>query len=986
MNGHHSIAKIITNISLLGIILIPGNSIAGTSLPATKQTVYLSGTDSQHPKNWDFFCSSGRKSGYWTTLSVPSNWEFQGFGNYDYGRDYRTYGEKFRFARETGYYRHRFQVPESWKNKKVFLVFEGVMTDTQVKINGQSAGPVHQGAFYQFRYPVSQFLHTGSNLLEVTVHKFSANQSVNRAERYADFWIFGGIYRPVYLEIVPENYIDRVAVDAKADGQFRMQVFPEGVSQKETVSAKIQDPDGKTIQSFSHNIHPGDSVITMQTRIFQPSTWTSENPVRYTVTVTLTNQQKTVYRLSRKFGFRTIGIRRGDGIYINGVQVKMKGINRHSFWPETGRCITPEIDLNDAKLIKSMNMNAVRCSHYPPNQSFLEDCDSLGLYVLDELTGWQNAYDTQVGQKLVREMVIRDGNHPSVIFWCNGNEGGTNPELDKDFGIYDPSNRPVIHPHHKPGHEYNGIDCNHYENYYSSQKILQGKNIYMPTEYLHSQDDGGGGAGLDDFWNLFWHSKRSGGGFIWSFADEGIVRTDLNGLIDVNRLNAPDGVLGPHREKEGSYYTIRQIYCPVRIGLSQLPDTFNGRIPMENRYFFTNLKQVHFKWELVDFSLPQDREPSRTILGQGQIQGPDIAPGKQGNLQLHLPAHYKNADALYLHAFNVHGRELFCWSWRILPLKEMSDKLVKKTLTPPEEQQLRQLQSKGTEADNILPIKSQAGTKSFSSKVKVTEKDTLISLKASGITVTFNKNNGTISQLKNDFGLSLPFNNGPLLVSGKATLKSISHQQLPGACQLTMHYSGDLKAVVWTMYDSGWLQMDYNYQVKEPQYFTGITFSFPESDIIGVKWLGRGPMTVWKNRLKGGRLDTYQRYYNNELPGDNSWQYPPFKGYYKDVSWMEFNSVYGKFTMVTRDPDLFVRLFNFYGLPGPKNYPPLPAGDISFLDGIPPIGTKLAMGISNATWNLGPQGKLNQMEAPVHRTLFFYFGLLTPNPQPVYSP
>lgn len=178
------------------------------------------------------------------------------------------------------------------------------------------------------------------------------------------------------------------------------------------------------------------------------------------------------------------------------------------------------------------------------------------------------------------------------------------------------------------------------------------------------------------------------------------------------------------------------------------------------------------------------------------------------------------------------------------------------------------------------------------------------------------------------------------------------------------------------MYNSGWLQMDYEYLVEGEQYFTGISFDFPESDIISAKWLGEGPAHVWKNRLQGGRLDVFERLYNNILPGDNNWQYPQFKGYYADVSWMEFNTVDGKFTVVAQDEDLFVRLFDFYGISGPKNYPALPVGNISFLDGIPPLGTKLAMGISNDTWNLGPAGKLNVMKKPVKRTLYFYFGLL----------
>ena len=116
---------------------------------------------------------------------------------------------------------------------------------------------------------------------------------------------------------------------------------------------------------------------------------------------------------------------------------KNEGVNRHVFWPETGRTVSPGIDLMDVKLIKEMNMNAVRCSHYPPDESFLRICDSLGLYVLDELAGWQKFYSTDAGAPLVKEMVTRDANHPSIIFWDNGNEGGTNKALDGEFAKYD---------------------------------------------------------------------------------------------------------------------------------------------------------------------------------------------------------------------------------------------------------------------------------------------------------------------------------------------------------------------------------------------------------------------------------------------------------------------------------------------------------------------------------------------------------------------
>jgi beta-galactosidase/beta-glucuronidase len=233
-----------------------------------KEIQYLSGTDNIHTVNWDFFCTEGRKSGQWTTIQVPSCWEQQGFGAYNYGRDYKTYGKNFRFAEEKGQYRHSFNIPAAWKNKEIFIVFEGAMTDAEVKINGQAAGPVHQGAFYRFKYNISNKLLFGkSNKLEVTVSKMSADESVNNAERLADYWIFGGIFRPVYLEALPKEYIDHTSIDAKADGSFAMNVFVQQAKSAKQLTATIKDAAGKTVATVKQAINAGDTVVKLTANV-----------------------------------------------------------------------------------------------------------------------------------------------------------------------------------------------------------------------------------------------------------------------------------------------------------------------------------------------------------------------------------------------------------------------------------------------------------------------------------------------------------------------------------------------------------------------------------------------------------------------------------------------------------------------------------------------------------------------------------------------
>ncbi|HEY4147606.1 MAG TPA: glycoside hydrolase family 2 TIM barrel-domain containing protein, partial [Chitinophagaceae bacterium] len=477
-----------------GVIIVL-SMITGAALQAQDtQLQYLSGTDKDHTVNWQFFCTAGRNSGQWTSIPVPSNWELQGFGKYNYGLDKDSLRGK-----EKGLYKYEFAVPAAWKDKQVNIVFEGSMTDTEVKINGRSAGPIHQGAFYRFRYTISELLNYGpqKNLLEVTVSKHSANESVNGAERKCDFWIFGGIFRPVYLEALPQQHIEQVAIDAKANGVFTARVFMNEHTAANQLSAQVYSSDGrKTGPAFSAPISKGASQVTIQNTFASPLLWSPEFPHLYKVVFTLLQNGRPLHTVQQKFGFRTVELRERDGIYVNNVKIKFRGVCHHSFWPSSGRTMSPALSVEDVQLMKDMNMNAVRTSHYPPDDHFLDACDSLGLFVLDELTGWHHAYETEVGSKLVKEMLAKDVNHPSIVIWDNGNEGGSNPDFDHLFTDIDPQRRPVIHPWQVFG----GTDTQHYINYdYGNGTHLHGHNIVFPTEFLHGLYDGGQGAGLEDF-------------------------------------------------------------------------------------------------------------------------------------------------------------------------------------------------------------------------------------------------------------------------------------------------------------------------------------------------------------------------------------------------------------------------------------------------------------------------------------------------------
>nr|WP_276900904.1 glycoside hydrolase family 2 TIM barrel-domain containing protein [Pedobacter kyonggii] len=902
------------------------------------EKLYLSGTGNDNTVNWDFFCTAGANSGKWTTIPVPSNWELQGFGKYNYG-----FNKEENKGKEQGLYKYTFKVPADWKNRIINIVFEGSMTDTEVKINGKSAGETHQGSFYVFRYDISKLVKLGSdNLLEVKVSKHSANQSVNEAERKADFWIFGGIFRPVYLESLPLTHIDRIQIDAKANGNFDAKLAYTGDADK--VEVEVFTKAGKRFgDRFTTSIKKGTQNITLSHQFSNPALWSSEFPNLYTANFTLSKNGKEIHQLSKKIGFRTVEVKERDGLYVNGVKMKFKGVNRHSFYPSSGRTTSKKISIADVLLMKEMNMNAVRMSHYPPDGHFLDVCDSLGLFVMDELAGWHGTYDTPTGTKLMKEMMLNDENHPSIIFWANGNEGGHNRELDHLFAEEDIQKRPLIHPWEVFG----GFETTHYREFnYGIGNYDHGHNILMPTEFLHGMWDGGHGAGIEDYCNAMWNNPLSAGGFLWDFADQAVVRTDKNGELDPDGNHGPDGIVGPYHEKEGSFFTIKEVWSPVFVEKREMTAGFDGSFILENRYAFTNLNQCTFNWKLKKLKAGTD-----AAFKSGKADAPNIKPFEKGKLKINLPGDWRSFDALYLTANAPDGKELFTWSFPITLPKNDAEKIVVKT---------------------------------GSSKVNIKEDAKVYQVSANGVNLTFDKITGLLQQAKNASGI-IPFSNGPILQEGVNNFKNFT-QKMDGE-NLIISSKFDKKeswnTLQWTIYPSGWLKMEVQYFPSD--YFTtfvGLNFSYPESEIKAVEYKGNGPYRVWKNRMKGTQFGIWKKDYNNSATGEAPWQYPEFKGYYSNMYWCEFIGKQQSFKVVTDREDVFLRLFT------PKKSkdteydnmsPTFPNGDISFMNAISAIGTK-----TQKPETTGPMGMKNIYydfdKAPgraLNMTLYFDFSTNT---------
>ena len=930
------------NVTTLLSTLALATTLTAQTLPQTERQ-YLSGHGCDDTVEWDFFCTDGRNSGRWTKIGVPSCWELQGFGTYQYGISF--YGKAFPegIAGEKGMYKYEFEVPEEFRGKQVSLVFEASMTDTEVKVNGRKAGSKHQGAFYRFSYNVTDLLKYGKkNQLEVTVSKESENASVNLAERRADYWNFGGIFRPVFLEVKPAVNLRHIAIDAQMDGSFRANCYTNISGDGMSIRAQILDGKGKKLADTTVPLKAGSDWTTLQLNVSAPALWTAETPNLYKAQFSLLDKGgKVLHHETETFGFRTIEVRESDGLYVNGVRINVRGVNRHSFRPESGRTLSKAKNIEDVLLMKGMNMNSVRLSHYPADPEFLEACDSLGLYVMDELGGWHGKYDTPTGVRLIEGMIERDVNHPSIIWWSNGNEKGWNIELDGEFHKYDPQKRPVIHPQGN----FSGFETMHYRSYGESQNYMRLPEIFMPTEFLHGLYDGGHGAGLYDYWEMMRKHPRCIGGFLWVLADEGVKRVDMDGFIDNQGNFGADGIVGPHHEKEGSYYTIKQLWSPVQVMNTAIDRNFDGKLSVENRYDYLNLNTCRFIWQQVKFPSVTDASNTTTrILKQGEVQGSDVAAHGVGVVDIKTSI-LPEADALFLTVIDKYGHELWRWTFPV-------DKLNRET-----EQ-----------------FSASSGRASY------TETEKGITVKANGRTFVFSKKDGQLKDVSVN-NRKISFANGPRFIGArradrsldqfynhddeKAKAKDRTYSEFTDAAVftkldvkeeggnliLTANYKlGNLDKAQWTIHPDGMATLDYTYNFSGVVDLMGICFDYPEEQVLSKRWLGAGPYRVWQNRIHGTQYDIWENDYNDPIPGE-TFTYPEFKGYFGSVSWMSIRTKEGTISLTNETPDSYIGVYQPRDGRDRLLYT-LPESGISVLNVIPPVRNKV-----NSTDLCGPSSQ-----------------------------
>ncbi len=576
----------------------------------------------------------------WANLQVPSNWELNGFGIPIYTNIAYPHPKNPPFIGENnpvGTYRKVFTVPQNWDDKEVLIHFGSISGCAFIYVNGEKVG-MTKASKTPAEFNIKRFLKKGNNVLAVQVFRWHDGSYLEDQ----DFWRLSGIERDVYLFAMPKSTIWDFFLKGDLDSKYTNGLFSAEVSIRKfagnttssgTLSISVLDQSGKSVFVQKQNfINHQDSIQTIKFNgtVKNPLKWNAEQPNLYNCIITLTDQNEKVLGVTgAKIGFRKVEIKNAQ-LLVNGVAIMVHGVNRHEHDDVTGHTTGKELMLKDIKLMKELNINAVRLSHYPNDPLWYKLCDEYGLYLVDEaniethgmgasLQGWfdQAKHPAYLPEwvaahvdRTVR-MVERDKNHPSIIIWSLGNECGNGPVFHDNYKWI--KNRDNTRPvqFEQAGEDWNtDIVCPMYPSIGNMKKYAADtskKRPFIMCEYAHAMGNGNGN--FQEYFDIIRTSKHMQGGFIWDWVDQGIKTKDANGKTfwayggdlggfywQNDENGVADGILSADRTPDPGAYEVKKGYQDI---LFTGKDISKGLISVENIFSFTNLSNYSFKCEII---------------------------------------------------------------------------------------------------------------------------------------------------------------------------------------------------------------------------------------------------------------------------------------------------------------------------------------------------------------------------------------------------
>ena len=559
----------------------------------------------------------------WDKIRVPGNWEVQGFGvpiyvniPYDFApRDPQppTLPDVFPAA----IYHRTFTVPEGWKGRTVFLNLAGIKSGTYVYVNGKEIG-YSEDSKSLARFDITWALIHGDNELTLKVYRYTTASYLE----CQDFWRISGIERDVYLssEKTPTRFDFSVVSTLDptlTQGIFQLKMRSEG---RADVFYELIDQDGQTVADAIYNV--SGEVETVADTIPDVRVWSAETPELYTLLLKVNGEFTRFHVGFRRIEIATVkdGERDVKALLVNGQPVKFKGVNMHEHNPYTGHYQTRENILEDLKLMKMANINAIRTCHYPQPREFYELCDSLGFYVYDEANieshGMGYKLDRTLGNNTawqakhidrILNMYRRTANYPCVTILSLGNEAGNGANFYEAYRVLkalekDGQNRPVCYERAEREWntdmlvpQYPGAD------WFAQMGEKESGRPVVPSEYAHAMGNSTGS--LDLQWNQIYAHTHLQGGFIWDWVDQGLYDEargwtyggdyGVDTPSDANFLC--NGLVNPDREPHPGYYEVKHVYQDIVItGIA--PE--EGRFAIQNRFYFKDLNNYVVHWRL----------------------------------------------------------------------------------------------------------------------------------------------------------------------------------------------------------------------------------------------------------------------------------------------------------------------------------------------------------------------------------------------------
>ena len=541
----------------------------------------------------------------WTKMTVPNEFATQGLPIVP-NREYPC--------------RRTIRIPADFANQRIFLRFDGVYSFARVWVNGIYVRD-HFGGFTAWDCEITDHVKPGEDA-ELVVGVTDRSDDISQESYYAKHPI-GGILRDVRLFAVPRDYLRSLAATVTLDDKFkdgRIHLAAElssGIDASGRLEVKVTDDSGRALasQPGSVTFAPRSESASADIVISAPKPWDAEHPNTYTLEVSLVIGKTVAQSIRRRIGFRTVK-RDGNQLLVNGKPVKLRGVCRHSIHPIYGRAVPPEFDEMDAKLLRAGHINFVRTSHYPPSEQFLDACDRHGIYLEEETAVcWSNvengpSSDPEFTARFMdqfRDMIARDRDHASVLFWSLGNEShwGSNFALERRFAAkHDPS-RPTIFSY--PDAAPLPLPVDIYSKHYASvnSDLSSSTNPALNDEFAHvscynlptlRRDPGVRefwGQSIKQFGEKFISSDGCLGGSIWAGIDEIFLLPD--GPVGYG----PWGVIDGWRREKPEYWLTRKAYSPIRIDDRPIPAPEDGAplaIPIRNAFDHTNLNEIEIRW------------------------------------------------------------------------------------------------------------------------------------------------------------------------------------------------------------------------------------------------------------------------------------------------------------------------------------------------------------------------------------------------------